>query len=227
VDGTGAVYLLRDAGQEALLAARARLQQATVSIAERSFKAGDAEFPAGSWIVRGDGDARTALEDVARELGLIFVGAAMPDVARHEAPLPRLALWHTWADTEATGWVRYVLDREKVPYAYIRDEEVRAGALRAKYDVIVFPHTDSNLETQIHGIDRRWSPLAYTRGRRSFPATACRTRRMTSPAASDGRACSTSKRSCGKGACSSRSATAPPSRSKAAWCAACPAAATA
>jgi hypothetical protein len=77
--------------------------------------------------------------------------------------MPRLAVWHTWADTEATGWVRYALDREKIPYDYIRDDEVRAGGLRAKYDVIVFPHTDANLQTQIHGIDRRWSPLPYTR----------------------------------------------------------------
>lgn len=163
VEGSGTVYLMRDTGQEAVLAARARLGDAPISIARRAFSAGGAEFPAGSWIVRAGANTRAALESVARELGLTFTGAAAPDVPRHEAPMPRLAVWHTWADTEAVGWVRYTLDREKIPYVYIRDEAVRAGGLRAKYDVVLFPHTDSNLQTQIHGIDRRWSPLPYTR----------------------------------------------------------------
>jgi hypothetical protein len=163
VEGTGPVFLLRDTGQESLLAARARLGQAEVAIARRAFSSGGSEFPAGSWIVRTDGPTRATLDAVARELGLDFLGGALPDVPRHDAPLPRLAVWHTWADTESVGWIRYALDREEIPYAYIRDEDVRAGNLRARYDVIVFGHTDSNLQTQIHGIDRRWGPLAYSK----------------------------------------------------------------
>ena len=85
----------------------------------------------------------------------------MPDVARHESKLPRLAVWHSWADTQAVGWIRLVLDREKVPYAYIRDEDIRAGRLREKYDVIVFGDNWLDLQDQIHGIDKKWGPLAY------------------------------------------------------------------
>jgi hypothetical protein len=88
---------------------------------------------------------------------------AAPDVARHESKLPRLAVWHTWADTQAVGWIRLVLDREKVPYAYVRDEDIRAGRLREKYDVIVFGDNWLNLQGQIHGIDKKWGPLAYTK----------------------------------------------------------------
>ena len=43
------------------------------------------------------------------------------------APVPRLALWQSWADTESAGWVRLVLDRQKVPYTLLRDEDVRAA----------------------------------------------------------------------------------------------------
>jgi hypothetical protein len=102
------------------------------------------------------------LGKASAELALDFDSApAAPDVARHESTLPRLAVWHTWADTQAVGWIRLVLDREKVPYAYIRDEDVRAGRLREKYDVIVFGDNYLGLQGQIHGIDKKFGPLAY------------------------------------------------------------------
>ena len=103
-----------------------------------------------------------ALANASAELALDFDSAPdVPDVARHESRLPRLAVWHTWADTQAVGWIRLVLDREKVPYAYIRDEDVRAGRLREKYDVIVFGDNYLGLQGQIHGIDKKFGPMAY------------------------------------------------------------------
>jgi len=164
VKGQGPFYLLRDTGQESLLALRARLASFRVEIAEKAFKSGDEEYPAGSWIV--DGRAQKGLADAlakaAAELALDFESApAAPDVPRHDARLPRIAVWHTWADTQAVGWIRLVLDRQKVPYAYIRDEDVRAGRLRERYDVIVFGDNWLNLQGQIHGIDKKWAPLAY------------------------------------------------------------------
>jgi hypothetical protein len=77
--------------------------------------------------------------------------------------VPRLAVWHTWADTEAVGWVRLVLDREKVPYAYIRDEDVRAGRLKDRFDVIIFGHNYLDVQEQILGIDKKYSPMAFTK----------------------------------------------------------------
>jgi hypothetical protein len=164
VDGTGPVYLLRDSGQEGLMALRARLSAFRVEIVEKAFKSGDKDYPAGSWVIADQKGLADALKKAAAELALEFdSAAAAPDVARHESKLPRLAVWHTWADTEAVGWVRYVLDREKVPYAYIRDEDVRAGRLRERYDVIVFGHNYLGLQDQIHGIDKKYGPMAYAK----------------------------------------------------------------
>jgi hypothetical protein len=55
-----------------------------------------------------------------------------------------------------------------VPYTYIRDDDIRAGSLESKFDVIVWPETESDLQEQIHGIDTRFSPLPYTKTR-DFP----------------------------------------------------------
>ncbi len=164
VAGAGPVFLLKDSGQEALLALRARLSAFRVDIAERSFASGTETYPAGSWVVPDQPGLATVLSSAARELGVVVASApAVPDVARHAAPVPRLAIWHSWADTQAAGWVRYAFDQEKVPYAYIRDEDIRAGDLARRFDVIIWADSELDLQAQIHGIDRRFGPLAYTK----------------------------------------------------------------
>ncbi|MGH9907256.1 MAG: hypothetical protein ACRD8U_16935, partial [Pyrinomonadaceae bacterium] len=104
VIGNGPGFLLQDTGQEALLAARQRLHNYRIEIAEKPFKVGATDYRAGSWIIPAQKDLRAALERVATELALDFESAATaPDVARHESKLPRLAVWHTWDDTQAVG----------------------------------------------------------------------------------------------------------------------------
>ena len=101
---------------------------------------------------------------MASELGLVFESvAAAPDVAAHASPIPRIAVWHLWSDTEATGWLRLALDQEKIPYDYIRDEEIRAGKLRDKYDIILFGDNDESWKSMVQGIDPKWSPMPYTK----------------------------------------------------------------
>jgi len=164
VGGAGPVYLLRDTGQEALLAARFRLKEFSVAIAEKPFKAGSVDYPAGSWILPAQSGLSSALSSVASELGLSFDGvAAAPQVASHPSPIPRIAIWHLWSDTQATGWLRMALDREKIPYAYIRDEEMRAGHLRDQFDVLLYGDNEESWKDQVQGIDTKWGPMPYTK----------------------------------------------------------------
>ncbi len=162
VNGAGPVFLVKDTGQEGLMALRSRLSPFKVEIAEKAFKAGDRDYPAGSWILADQKGLGEAVKRAAAELAIDFDSApAVPEVAHHESKLPRLAVWHTWADTESVGWIRYILDREKVPYTYLRDEDVRAGRLKERFDVIVFGHNYLDLQDQILGIDKKWGPMAY------------------------------------------------------------------
>jgi hypothetical protein len=170
VNGPGPVFLLKDTGQEAFLALRHRLAAYRVEIAEKAFKSGESDYPAGSWILADQKGLAEALKRAAAELALDFESApAVPDVARHESKVPRLAVWHTWADTEAVGWIRYVLDREKIPYSYIRDDDIRAGRLRDRFDVILFGQNYLGLQDQIQGIDKKYGPMAYTKTK-EFPS---------------------------------------------------------
>ncbi|HSD69902.1 MAG TPA: M14 family zinc carboxypeptidase [Woeseiaceae bacterium] len=164
VSSSGPVFLLADSGQESLLAARARLARFRIDIAEQAFKSGGEDYPSGSWILPAQDGLQDALDDVAAEFALVFRGVRRePDVRRHASPLPRVAVWHTWEDTESVGWIRYSLDQRNIPYAHIRDDDIRAGALRERYDIILFGNHYGDLQEQIHGIDKSFGPMPYTR----------------------------------------------------------------
>lgn len=164
VTGSGPIYLLKDTGQESLLAARYRLANFAVQIAERSFKGGGTEFPPGSWMIHDQPGVRDAIHSAAIELGLDFTQvASAPDVPQHDTKPPRIGLWVPWADTDSIGWIRYSLDQRKIPYTYLRDEDIRAGNLRKRIDVLLYGHVDLELAEQIEGLPRIWSPMPYKR----------------------------------------------------------------
>lgn len=159
---SGRVFLLDDTGQEELLEARYRLAKFDVQIAEKVFQSNGTFFHAGSWVIVNQPGIYEALRGVAKDLGLNFVVAdAMPPVAHHAAKVPRLGVWVPWADTDSIGWVRYSMDQRKVPYIYLRDEDIRAGKLNEKIDVLLYGHVDLELAEQIHGIPKKWGPMAF------------------------------------------------------------------
>ncbi len=162
VTGAGPVYLLRDTGQEAFLAARYRLSKFEIQIAEREFEMGGTKFPAGSWILAPQTGLGEAIQPAAAELGLDFMQvSSIPNVPHHQAQAPRIGLWVPWADTDSIGWIRYSLDQRKVPYTYLRDEDIRAGNLRSRIDVLLYGHVDLELAEQIEGLPAAWSPMPF------------------------------------------------------------------
>jgi len=163
VDGTGPLFVMKDSGQESLLAARYRLGKFDVEIAERPFRLGPTEFPEGSWILPGQAGVSAALlQSMATEFGLDFSSAAAaPDVPHHAAKVARIGVWVPWADTDSIGWIRYILDQRQVPYSYLRDEDLRAGGLRDKADVLIYGHVDLELAEQIQGLPKTWGPMPY------------------------------------------------------------------
>ena len=162
VTGAGSTFVLKDTGQESLLAARYRLADFTIEIAEHEFEIDGKKFPAGSWILPDQAGLHDAIQKAESELGLNFVQANVPaEIPSHKSPAPRIGVWVPWADTDSIGWIRYSLDQRKVPYTYLRDEDIRAGNLRAKIDVLLYGHVDLELAEQIEGLPKAWSPMPF------------------------------------------------------------------
>jgi hypothetical protein len=123
-------------GSNNMIALRYKLKSVAMKIAEKSFTAEGVEFPAGSFVIAGApaANVRAAIE----ELGLTGAAlAAVPQVAMHDAPAPRIALYSQWSGTQDLGWYRLTFDNFGIPYDLIFKDQVKKGDLRAKYDVIV------------------------------------------------------------------------------------------
>ena len=162
VTGVAAAFVLRDSGQEGLLEARYRLSRFRIDIAEQPFRIGDIDYPAGSWLLGSQPGLASALRETASALALEFASVdSLPEVAKHSAKAPRLGLWVPWADTDTIGWARYALDQRHIPYTYVRDEDIRAGNLQRRFDVLLYGHVDLELAEQIQGIPRAWSPMPF------------------------------------------------------------------
>jgi Zinc carboxypeptidase len=156
-------YVINATGEPSLATLRFRLKDVKFFAAEDGFEAAGQKFVPGTFILPLEGnpaDLDLRLNKAARELGVRVTSAdSVPDVARHEIGVPRIALMHNWTDTQNEGWFRLALEETGVPYAYISDITVRNTAnLREKYDVILFPPTFFGLQQILNGIPSRTAP---------------------------------------------------------------------
>jgi hypothetical protein len=138
VHGSGSVYAIDNNTDTALITLRYALKDADVAVAEKAFDADARHFNAGTLILRKVDNA--ALSRKLAELGLdAYALASAPEVPSHKIGTPRIALMHTWIDTQTEGWWRMALEKLAVPYSYISTQTAaREADLKSKYDVILF-----------------------------------------------------------------------------------------
>ena len=161
INGTGPVYLVNHNADNALVTLRYRLKDATVDAAEEPFDAAGQKFNRGSFIIRkASGDE---LNRLATELGIqVYAVAEAPVVKTHPIRPARVALMHTWLDTQNEGWWRLAFDKLQVPFAYISTQDVAKDAdLRAKYDVIVFAPVGVPQKAIVEGLPMYGNPLPW------------------------------------------------------------------
>jgi hypothetical protein len=153
-------FVLADNGSVNLALLGYRLPGVTIRVAEKSFKIGKTNVPAGSFLIPAS--AAPALRQVAGELGLTTMAApGNIGVPTHEIAVPRTAVFTTWGSTQTVGWLRYAFDQYKTPYDLIYKEQVRGGSLRSKYDVIIIPSQGRSAQDIVFDIPMKGKPLPY------------------------------------------------------------------
>ena len=139
ITGSGSVVVVDNTSDNNLVSFRFKLANVKMQAAEEEFDAAGHHFVPGAFVIA---DAnRGQLEPVLRQLGLSgYAMAAAPGVKTHDLDIPRIGYVHSWTRTQDEGWVRAALDHYGVPYAYFGEPKLKAGNLRATYDVIIWPH---------------------------------------------------------------------------------------
>jgi zinc carboxypeptidase len=161
IEGTGSTIVVDNTSDANLVAFRYKLPDVKMQAAEEGFDAAGRHFAPGAFVIANADRGR--VEPLLKQLGLSgYAVASAPAVKAHDLDIPRIGYVHSWARTQDEGWVRAALDTYGVPYAYFSDQKLRDGNLRAKYDVIIFPHVGGSAQATVNGIPKTGSaPLPY------------------------------------------------------------------
>jgi uncharacterized membrane protein YgcG len=138
VTGTGSTFLINANGDDGLVTLRYKLKSADIQAAEEPFDMGGTSYKRGSWVVKGV--SQSDLDAAAKEVGVTVTAvASAPTVKTHPVRAARVAIMHTWQNTQTEGWWRMAFDFNGVPFDYISIQDLKKiPDLNAKYDVIIF-----------------------------------------------------------------------------------------
>jgi len=155
--GTVQAYLINHNADNVLASFRFAHKDLKIQAAEKEFEAQGKKFRAGSFILKPGENPRNLegrLDEAGKKYGfVVFSSPSLPDVPMHEAAVPRVAVMHTWQNTQTEGWLRVALDECGIPYEYISVHTVRDNPkLRAKYDVIIFGPSSPEAVSIVNGV---------------------------------------------------------------------------
>jgi hypothetical protein len=139
-DGASAVgYVVGQRYNDAFIAVNRLLKagEEVSFVADRNYQNRDGT---GVIFIAAKPSTRAVLERAAAELGLNFTAvASRPSGATYRLTKPRIALWDQYGGSMPSGHVRWLLEQYEFDFDVVYPQQLDAGNLRAKYDVILFP----------------------------------------------------------------------------------------
>ena len=140
-------YYVRPEVNDAVTVAN-RLAKAGVKAmrAPAGFSDGGTAWPAGTWFIPGGGKADAVVAQAARELGVSFAAAGRRPGGAQGITSLRVGLVDRYGGSMPSGWTRLLLEKFEQPFRVVFPQELDAGNLRARYDVLVF--TDGMVSAQ-------------------------------------------------------------------------------
>lgn len=135
--GKAGYYIRPEVNDAATVANRLAAAKVKTYRSPNGFTDGSTSYPAGTWFIPSGGAADREVQKASRELGVNFLAAdRSPAGAQLVKPL-RVALVDRYGGSMPSGWTRLILENFEYPYTVVFPQEIDAGNLRAKYDVIV------------------------------------------------------------------------------------------
>lgn len=136
--GKAGYYMRPEVNDAATVTNRLTKANVKTSRLPTEFKDGATTWPAGTWFIPAGGAADRVVAQASKDLGVNFAAAnSKPSAAQAVKPL-RIALADRYGGSMPSGWTRLILEQFEFPYTVIYPNEIDAGNLKAKYDVIVF-----------------------------------------------------------------------------------------
>jgi hypothetical protein len=136
-----------------------RMGSAKLSVANAAFKVDSVNYPAGTYIIE---NANAGAREAIATLALVATSPRSPiTVAKHAMSLPRVALMHSWLETQNEGWVRFAFEQMGIPFTYISDQQLRRANALDRFDVVVFPHVSGPVTALVNGRPMVGPPIPW------------------------------------------------------------------
>lgn len=101
-------------------------------------QAGGHSFPAGSFFVPAHAQSRTIVQQAGTELGVRVGVASSRPSGTSRVSLPRVGLVDRYGGSMPSGWTRWLFEKHDMPFKLVFPQELDAGNLNSKFDVLVF-----------------------------------------------------------------------------------------
>ncbi|MEI6739537.1 MAG: M14 metallopeptidase family protein [Gemmatimonadaceae bacterium] len=136
--GKAGYYVRPEVNDAATVANRLAKANVKVSRAPSAVTDGGASWPVGTWFIPASAAADKIVAQAAKDLGVSFAAASRkPAGAQVVTPL-RIGLIDRYGGSMPSGWTRLILEQFEYPFTVVYPQEIDAGNLKAKYDVLVY-----------------------------------------------------------------------------------------
>ncbi len=162
ISGNGSVYALIYKAQTMVLPALYELKAKNNGVKVQVMQETKEDLPAGSLLMSGLSESQA--QALSKKFGLDFKKmASVPSAKEHEVTLPKVAIYHSWFNTQDEGWARFTFEERGIPYTSISKDALKKGRLKNEFDVILIPHMSGSAADFIHEIDKKYGPLPFTK----------------------------------------------------------------
>jgi Zinc carboxypeptidase len=94
-------------------------------------------YPAGTFFIPAA--SLPVLQKSAADLGVSFVSVASRPADAIKLSAKRIALFDQYGGSMPSGWTRYEFEQFEIPYTVVYPQDLDAGNLKSKFDVLVLP----------------------------------------------------------------------------------------
>ena len=108
---------------------------------QRPAAAGGKTYAAGTIYIPASAKSMPVVQKSAKDIGVTFESS--PDLASAGEKLPalRIGLWDRFGGSMPSGQMRWLMEQYELPFRVVYPQELDAGNLRSKFDVLIFPES--------------------------------------------------------------------------------------
>src|SRR5690606_16204292 len=95
-------------------------------------------FPAGSFFVPAHAEAQRIVQQGGTDMGVAAAVVQSRPTLGSRITLPRVGLVDRYGGSMPSGWTRWLFEQYDLPFQLVFPQELDAGNLNSKFDVLVF-----------------------------------------------------------------------------------------